>query len=129
MLTPELFEVNEAWIAVRINEEFLFVKDDPYDMFVLVDAASAYVLGFVFSKAVEAPTVKDVEALFKKAWDAKKQWATKLIVADNSISSSVFVQEAEKKCIASEVVPMSDLYPIIGPLKESFEKDFIGSQP
>ena len=40
MLTPDQFEVNDAWIAVRINEEFLFVKEDPYDMFVLMDAAS-----------------------------------------------------------------------------------------
>ena len=27
MLTPNQFRVNEAWIAIRVNEAFLFVKD------------------------------------------------------------------------------------------------------
>ena len=129
MLTPYQFEVNDAWIAVRINEEFLFVKEEPYDMFVLMDAASAYVLGFVFSRVVdEAPTVKDVEDLFRKAWAAKRQWARKLIVTDDSIASNVFIQEAEKHGIPFDIVPISDLSPIIGPLKESFVKDFIGNR-
>jgi len=83
MLTPDQFKVNEAWIAVRINEEFLFVKDEPYDIYVLMDAASAYVSGHVFSRVVdESPHDKDVEALFRKEWEAKKQWAEKLIVPE-----------------------------------------------
>ena len=129
MFTPDQFEVNDAWIAVRINEEFLFVKEDPYDMFVLMDAASAYVLGFVFSKVVdEVPTVKDVEDLFKTAWGAKRHWAKKLIVTDDSVASKVFIQEAEKNGIPFDIVSTSDLSPIIDPLKESFVKDFIGKR-
>jgi hypothetical protein len=27
MLTPDQFKVNEAWLAVRINEEFLFATE------------------------------------------------------------------------------------------------------
>ncbi|WP_319575488.1 hypothetical protein [uncultured Desulfobacter sp.] len=129
MFTPDQFEVNEVWIVIRINEDFLFVKEDPYDMFVLMDAASAYVLGFVFSKVVaEAPTVKDVEELFNKAWGAKRQWAKKLIVTDESVASNVFIQEAEKNGIPFVIVPISDLSSIVEPLKESFEKDFIGKR-
>ena len=41
MLTPDQFRVNEVWIALRVNEAFLFVKDEPYDIYVLMDAASA----------------------------------------------------------------------------------------
>lgn len=127
MRTPDQFKVNDAWIAVRINEEFLFVKEDPYDMFVLMDAASAYVLGFVISRVVdEAPTVKDVEDLFKEAWGTKRQWAKKLIVTDDSIASNVFIQEAEKNGMSFEIVPISELSPIIGPLKDSFARNFSG---
>jgi hypothetical protein len=87
------------------------------------------VFGFVFSKVVdEAPAVKDVEDLFNKAWEAKQQWANKLIVTDNSIASNVFIQEAERNGIPFDIVPISDLSQIIGPLKESFEKDFIGKR-
>jgi len=91
MLTPDQFSVNEAWIAIRINEGFMFVKDEPYDIYVLMDAASAYVLGNVLSKVVdEAPQEKDVEALFEEAWATKNQWAEKLIVPKNSIAENVF---------------------------------------
>ena len=121
MLTPDQFRVNEVWIAVRVNEAFLFVKDEPYDIYVLMDAASVYVLGHVLSRVVdEAPPEKDVEALFKKAWEAKNQWAEKLIVTEDSIAENVFRTQAEKNGLSFEIVPLSDLEPIVGPLKESF---------
>ena len=128
MLTPDQFRVNEVWIAVRVNEAFLFVKDEPYDIYVLMDAASAYVLGHVLSRVVdEAPDEKDVEALFRKAWEAKNQWAEKLIVTENSIAEDVFRTQAEKNGLSFKIVPLSDLEPIVGPLKESFASNFIGT--
>ena len=128
MLTPDQFRVNEAWIAVRINESFLFVKDEPYDMYVLMDAASCYILGHVLSKVTDqAPHEKDVESLFKKAWEAKNQWAEKLILTENSTAEDVFRKEAEKNSLSVRIVPLSDLETIVGPLKESFESDFIGN--
>ncbi|MEA2039504.1 MAG: hypothetical protein U9N82_06685 [Thermodesulfobacteriota bacterium] len=127
MLTPDQFSVNEAWIAVRVNEEFMFVKDEPYDIYVLMDAASAYVLGHVVSKVVdEAPQEKDVEDLFEKAWGAKNQWAEKLIVPENSIAENVFRRQAEQNGLSVETVLLSDLDAIVGPLKESFESDSMG---
>ena len=97
MLTPQQFRVNEAWIAVRINEEFLFVKDEPYDIYVLMDAGSAYVFGHVLSRVVdEAPNEKEVEALFRKAWEAKNQWAEKLIITENSTAHDAFRKQAVK---------------------------------
>ena len=95
MLTPDQFRVNEVWIALRVNEAFLFVKDEPYDIYVLRDAASAYVLGHVLSRVVdEAPHEKDIEALFKKAWEAKNQWAEQLIVTENATAEDVFRTQA-----------------------------------
>jgi hypothetical protein len=128
MLTPDQFRVNEAWIVVRVNEAFLFVKDEPYDIYVLMDADSCYVLGHVLSRVTnEAPHEKDVEALFKKAWEAKNQWAEKLILAENSIAEDVFRKQAEQNSLSVSIVPLSDLEPIVGPLKESFASDFIGN--
>jgi len=128
MLTPDQFRVNEAWIVVRVNEAFLFVKDEPYDIYVLMDADSCYVLGHVLSRVTnEAPHEKDVEALFKKAWEAKNQWAEKLILTENSIAEDVFRKQAEQNSLSVSIVPLSDLEPIVGPLKESFASDFIGN--
>jgi hypothetical protein len=94
---------------------------------VLIDAASCYVLGHVLSKVTdEAPHEKDVEALFKNAWRAKNQWSEKLILTENSIAENVFRKQAEKNGLSVKIVPLSDLEPIVGPLKESFASDFIG---
>ncbi|MDI6792655.1 MAG: hypothetical protein QME81_07295 [bacterium] len=128
MLTPDQFRVNEVWIAIRVNEAFLFVMDEPCDIYVLMDAASAYVLGHVLSRVVdEAPPEKDVEALFKKAWGAKNQWAEQLIVTENSTAENVFRTQAEKNGLSVKIVPLSELEPIVGPLKESFASDFMGN--
>ena len=128
MLTPDQFRVNEAWIAIRVNEEFIFVKDEPYDIYVLIDAASAYVLGHVLSRVVdEAPHKKDVEALFRNAWEAKSQWAKRLIISENSTAEDIFRSQAEKNGLSIEIVPLSELEPIVGPLRESFASDFMGN--
>jgi len=119
--------VNEAWIAIRGNEEIIFVKDNPYDIFVLLDASSAYVLGFVLSSVLdESPDSKDVENLFKEAWRAKQEWARKLIVADDSIANDVFIEEGKKHGLEIHTAPASSLEPIVGPLKESFLRTFMG---
>jgi len=44
MLEPSDFAVNEAWIAFRANDSFLLVKNEPYDVYILLDAASTYVM-------------------------------------------------------------------------------------
>ncbi len=128
MLTPDQFRPNEVWIAVRINEAFLFVEDQPYDIYMLMDAASAYVFGHILSRAVdEAPDETDVEDLFRKAWEAKNQWAEKLIVTENSIAEDVFRMQAEKNGLSFQIIPLSELDPIVGPLKESFAAAFGGN--
>lgn len=74
MLTPDQFRVNESWIAVRSMKPSCFVKDETYDIYVLMDVAICYVLGHVLSRVTdEAPYEKDVQALFKKAWGAKER--------------------------------------------------------
>lgn len=125
MLSPDKFQVNEAWIALRVNEDFLFVKDDPYNVYVLMDAASTYVFGHVLSPVRDkAPSRKEVEALFKKAWQGKRQWAQKLIVTEESKADNLFREVAEKNGLSSEIIPLSELEPIVGPLKESFNSRF-----
>jgi hypothetical protein len=125
MLTPDQFRVNETWIAVRINEAFLFVKDEPYDIYVLMDAASAYVLGYVLSQVTdEAPKEKDIEKLFKKAWESKEQWARTLILTEDTPAENAFKACAERYELSIRNVPLSELEPIVGPLKESFAAAF-----
>lgn len=125
MLTPDDFEVNEAWIAVRVNDSYMLVQGEPYDVYVLMDAASTFVFGHALSKAEDgAPPRRDVEALFKTAWKAKRQWPEKLVVPEDDPAESVFRMQAEKNELVFETVPLSELAPIVGPLKESFVSSF-----
>lgn len=121
MITPDQFRVNEAWIAVRINEGFMFVQNEPYDIYVLLDAASCYVFGHVVSKTIdEAPPEEDVKELFIAAFQAKNQWAKTLITVEESSSNSVFKKVAKQKGLSVKTVNSIELEPILEPLKESF---------
>lgn len=125
MLTPDQFKVNEVWIALRVNESFLFVQDEPYDIYVLMDAASTYVFGHVLTRVVEElPHERDVDTLFKEAWGAKKQWPEKLIIPEGDPAEDFFRMQAEKNGLIFDTVPLSDLSSIVGPLKELFASDF-----
>ena len=124
-LNPDDFEVNEAWIAVRVNDSYFFVQKEPYDVYVLMDAASTYVFGHLLSSVRDkAPPIMDVEALFRNAWNVKRQWPEKLIVPEDDTAENVFRMQAEKNRLLFETVPLSELALIIGPLKEMFASDF-----
>jgi hypothetical protein len=125
MLMSDQFNINEAWIAIRINDLFSSVRDNPYDIYVLMDAASTYVFGHILLDIVNvAPQKEDVENLFRKAWETKRQWPDKLIMAEHSIAENVFRTVAEKNGFTFSTVSLSDLSPIVAPLKESFASTF-----
>ena len=125
MLTHDQFAVNEAWIVVKVNDTPLFVKDDPYDMFVIMDAASAYVFGHALCKASEgSPQENDVKTIFKKGWDAKHQWPNRLILSDNSSAQMIFGKIAEENNINVAYIPLSDLTPLVKTLRDSFASSF-----
>jgi hypothetical protein len=127
MFTHGQYRVNEVWIAIKINIAFIFVMDEPYDIYVLLDAASEYIFGNVLSRADGVPPEKDVANLFKKAWETKHQWAEKLILTEKSMATDVFRTQAEINGISVNIGSSSDLEPIIGTLKKSFTSNFIGN--
>mgnify|MGYP006281740297 CR=1 FL=1 len=97
-------------------------------MYVLLDAASCYVFGHVaFPVVDEAPNDQDVHDLFKKAWQAKKEWAETLIITDNSLADEKFSKYAQQNRFSVKKVSINDLEPIVGPLKESFASYFMGT--
>lgn len=125
ILAPNQFRVNEAWIAFRVNESFMFVQDEPYDIYVLMDAASAYAFGHVLVRVTdEIPEEKDIDTLFQEAWGAKRQWPRKLILPEDDPAKNIFRMQAEKNGLSFEMVPLSDLSPIVEPMKELFASQF-----
>ena len=112
MITPDQIRVNEAWIAVKINEGFMFVQNEPYDIYVLLDASSCYVFGHVVSKTIdEAPPEEDVKELFIAAFQAKNQWAETLITVEESPSNSVFRKIAKQEGLSVTTINSLELEP------------------
>ena len=125
VFTPDQFSLNEVWIAFRVNEAFLFVQDEPYDMYVLMDAASAYALDHMLVRVTdEIPKKEDIDILFQKAWGTKRQWPKKLIVPEDDPAENVFRIQAEENGLSFETAQLSGLSPIVEPLKELFASDF-----
>jgi hypothetical protein len=125
MLTPNQFRVNEVWIAFRVNESFMFVQDEPYDIYLLIDAASAYAFGHVLVRVTdEIPKEKDVDTLFQEAWGAKRQWPRQLIFPEDDPAQRIFRMQAEKNGLSFETVSLSNLSPIVEPMKELFASQF-----
>lgn len=121
MLKFKQFKDNEVWIAVRINDRFLFVNDEPYDIYVLMDAMNAHVFGHVLSRVEDqAPQESDVEKLFQSALGSKKKQPKKIIVPDESKAGDIFRKLAKKYNLQVESVPLSELSPIIAPLIAAF---------
>ncbi len=67
MLHPKQFKINQAWVSVRLNDELLYVQDEPYDVYVMLDAASIYIFGPVICRTVDGTTLPDIEELFENA--------------------------------------------------------------
>ena len=125
-LSRDQFQENEVWIACRVNEPFLFVKSEPYDVYVLMDAGTGQILGFALAKVVdESPETDDVEKLFLTAFRVKNQFAEKIMMAENDPAENVFREQAEKNGIEFVTAPQSELEPLTEKMKVSFEFDFL----
>lgn len=114
---------DKIWIAIRINDTFLNINDEPYDVYVLMNAMSASVLGHTLAKADQPPIMSDVKSLFKKACNKEGGWPSKLIIPDSSKAQEIFKTVAGDNNLNVESIPLSKLSPIIKPLIEAFAQE------
>ena len=125
-LSRDQFQENDVWIACRVNESFLFVKSEPYDVYVLMDAGTGQVFGFALAKVVdESPETDDVENLFRTAYKVKNRFPEKIMMAENDPAEKVFRERSEKNGIEFVTAPQSELDPLTEKMKVSFEFDFL----
>jgi hypothetical protein len=126
MLHPNQFKVNQAWISVRLNDELIYVQDEPYDMYVLLDAASTYIFGPVFCRTVDdGPALSDIEELFRKAASHKNQYPDELIVPDDFLPKKQFKTICDNLDISFREVPKADLGLIVDEIKDLFQDTFM----
>jgi len=128
MLHPEPFDVNEAWIAFRLNGAPVRTeRDGDFNCMALMDAASGFILGSVlFPSTASEPTSARIRALLQDAQRHKNQLPNTLFVAREDVAD-LMTREATHQNIEVVRVPQSELMIFIEEARQSFAERFEGS--
>jgi hypothetical protein len=130
VLHPRQFEVNEAWIAFKLNDvPITTLADGDFNAIALMDAASCFLLSSVFVAATAAePSKNEARHLLKEAQAHKQQLPGTMFIPKEQ-SAKVLSMEAKRLGIAVVRVPLNELLPIVQEAKESFSEHFGGGKP
>lgn len=125
MLHPKQFEVNEAWIAFRLNSVPIRTeRDGDFNCIALMDAASCYILGSeLIPIAAAEPTPLSLRRLFKTAKRDKRQLPKSLFVPDGD-DADLLTREAVRHSIDVVHVSETELLAFIGEAREGFAEQF-----
>ena len=125
MLHPEQFEVNEAWVAFRINRVPIRTEaDGDFNCIALMDAASGFILGTQFIPVTaKEPGQLECRLLLKSGEKHKQQLPKTLLIAHEAIADEL-VREATEQDIEVVRVPESQLLFFIGEAREGFAERF-----
>ena len=125
MLHPKQFEVNETWIAFRLNSAPIRTeRDGDFNCIALMDAASCFILSSKFIAATAAePTQAEFHRLLQDAKRHKQQLPRTLFVPREDVADRVIL-EAMQQSIEVVRVPESELLLFIGEAREAFAERF-----
>jgi hypothetical protein len=126
-LHPNQFHVNDAWIAFKLNDAHISTEaDGDFNLIVLMDAASCFILStrLVPASAAE-PTKMETKRLLKEA-QAHKQQLPKTLFISSSLPANILADEAERQGISVVRVPENRLLLFVGEAKEGFRERFGG---
>jgi hypothetical protein len=125
MLHPKQFEVNEAWIAFRLNNAPIRTeRDGDFNCIALMDAGSCFILGSEFIPVtVSEPTRAQFRRLLKDARRHKQQLPKTLFVPREDVGDQVTL-EATQQSIDVVRVPERELLIFIGEAREGFAERF-----
>jgi hypothetical protein len=125
MLHPKQFEVNEAWIAFRLNNSPVRTElDGDFNCIALMDAASCFILGceFIAASAAE-PTQVQSRRMLENAQRLKQQLPKTLFVPRED-AADLLAREAARQSIDVVRVSESELLIFIGEAREGFAERF-----
>lgn len=129
-LEPQDFEVNQCWLAFRVNQFPIRTPEGEHDIYVLQDAGSMYIFGTCFAEHdAESPPESDVEALLQKAWKAREEWPDEIIVPGKFSKRNAFARAASQFGIAIRAVPEAQLSMYIKDVQTSFEEHLAKQRP
>lgn len=122
-LNPNQFQVNEAWIAFKLNDAPVTTDaDGDFNVMALMDAASCFILGTAFLHA-SSPELSQLESmrLLKSGWSHKEKYPQKLFIATNQ-ASEILGNQAEGCGISVIRTPEEQLLVFIEEARQGFQE-------
>ena len=129
MFEPSQFQVNEAWIAFRLNDAPVSTEaDGDFNVFALMDAASCYILGTVFIRTDSSePSQLESARLLKSGQSHQQQYPKSLFIPTN-LAAGILSTEAERHGITVSCVPEDQLLVFITEARQGFQEHVSGSK-
>jgi hypothetical protein len=127
VLHPDQFQVNEAWIAFKLNEVPICTEEDgDFNVVALMDAASCFILNSTFVPVSKAEQTKlESRRSLKEAHSHKQQWPKTLFIPTGH-SAKNLAAEAKVLGIPVVQVPEDQLLVFIGEARQGFKEHFGG---
>ena len=125
VLHPNQFQVNEAWIAFRLNDAPIQTRDKgDLNCVVLMDAASCLILTSIFvSIKVGHPSNVEARQLLEDGY-AHKQEMPRTLFISSKLPANNLALEAQSHEINIVRVPEQQLMVFIADAKEGFREQF-----
>ncbi len=129
MFEPSQFQVNEAWIAFRLNDAPVTTESDgDFNVLALMDAASCYMLGTEFIRTGSSePSQLESIRLLKGGQSHKQQYPKSLIIPTN-LEAGILSTEAERHGINVIRIPEKQLLMFIGEARQGFQEHVSGGK-
>lgn len=129
MFAPNQFQVNEAWIAFKLNDAPISTEQDgDFNVVALMDAASCFILGSEFVPADSAePSQLESMRLLKGGQSHKDQLPKKLLIPNHQ-AADILTREAERLGIAVVRVPENELSVFLDEAREGFQEHVSGGR-
>ncbi len=125
MLHPNQFQINEAWIAFKLNERPIQTEQDgDFYIFALMDAASCFILSFL-PLSVESAELSQLDSrrLLKQGQAHEERWPKTLFVPSEQ-PATLLAAEAEGLGISVVRIAEDELLPFIGEARQGFSEWF-----
>ncbi len=128
MVTPNQFQVNEAWIAFKLNDAPISTQENgDFNIVALMDAASCFILGSELIPVASADLTRDpCHRLLENAERNKKQLPTTLFAPGGEVADLI-TREATQLNIDVVEVSESELLIFIGEARQGFSEQFEGT--
>ena len=129
MLHPEQFEVNEAWIAFRLNNASIQTKHDgDFNCIALMDAASCFILGSELFPVASADLPREPFRRLLGHAERHTQQLPKTLFVPGEEVAELITREAIQLNIDVVQVPESELLIFIGEARQGFSEQFEGAR-